>query len=197
MRSRKPAAAVLEPAKTSKRPTSAKEIDRLQVQLASRREQVKAAARWAFEKKCGSKRACHGEDSPFKDMDLTYNMVEPLLRELKKTGGVLSDVRSHHSQILIDSERLKLAEWILACADRQDPKDRVSVSAKVREMLRARHKSNKQKRYGKGSVRLNEKELDAVQSKTPRLSHTFFTHFYPWCRAHGVAISEGVYRAQD
>eukprot|EP00966_Prymnesium_polylepis_P279260 6451623-Prymnesium_polylepis.1 len=130
-------------------------------------------------------------------MDLTYNMVEPLLRELKKTGGVLSDVRSHHSQILIDSERLKLAEWILACADGQDPKDRVSVSAKVIEMLRAHHKSTKQKRYGKGSVRLNDQELDAVQSKTPQLSHTFFTHFYPWCRAHGVAISEGVDRAQD
>ena len=52
--------------------------------LKARREQATAAAWWAFEKKFGSKRAANGKDSPFKDAGLTYNMIEPLLRELRR-----------------------------------------------------------------------------------------------------------------
>ena len=35
-----------------------------------------------------------------------------------------------------------------------------------------------------------------MQSKE-RLSNNFFQRFYPWCRAHGIEIDEGVERSQD
>jgi hypothetical protein len=154
------------------------------------------AAQWAYEKKRGSKATCNAEDSPYKDSGLTYNMIEPLLRELKETGKI-SDDRDHHKQILTNMERCRLAEWILQCADGQDPKDRLKVSAKAKEILRARHTSNKKKKYGAGSVKLNKEEVNALESGKQSLSAAFFQHFYPWCRAHNIAISEGVDRAQD
>jgi hypothetical protein len=62
----------------------------------------------------------------------------------------------------------------LACADGQDPKDRTKISAKLREILRARHKRNKQLKWSHGFLRLNENELAAVESKEPRMAKTFF-----------------------
>ena len=56
------------------------------------------AARYAFENSCGSKAACkHICDDPKK---LTYNMVQPLLKQLKQSGKIADDDRDHHSQIL-------------------------------------------------------------------------------------------------
>ena len=63
-------------------------------------------------------------------------------------------------------------------------------------MLRARHASNKRKKYGAGSVRLTDMEVKAAQSPHD-LSNTFFQHFYPWCRAYEIEIDEGVSRPQD
>tara|TARA_B110000046_G_scaffold128325_1_gene134724 strand:+ start:965 stop:2272 length:1308 start_codon:yes stop_codon:yes gene_type:complete len=175
---------------------TAKGIEAAARALRKRREQAVAAARWAFEKGHGSKRAATGADSPFKDVGLTYNMIQPLLTELKLTGQIC-DIRDHHNQILTNEERRHVAAWLLACADGQDPKDRSELSFKVRKILRARHAANKKKKYGKGSVRLNQAEFDAVNSKSPRLSKMFFEHFYPWCRAHDIEISEGTDHAQD
>ena len=31
-----------------------------------------------------------------------------------------------------------------------------------------------------------------VQSREPRLAKAFFERFYPWCRAHGIEIEEGM-----
>lgn len=53
----------------------------------------------------------------------------------------IDTVRDHHKQVLTNDERIKLAEWILACGDGQAPKDRTAVSAKVKAMLAARNKS--------------------------------------------------------
>ena len=86
---------------------------------------------------------------------------------------------------------------MLACADGQAPKDRAAIAAKVKEMLRARHASNKHRQWGGGSIKLNDQEVAAVHSSEPRLSKTFFERFYPWCRAHGIKIEEGVERSQD
>ena len=36
-----------------------------------------------------------------------------------------------------------------------------------------------------------------LQSKASRLSKNFFERFYPWCRAQGIKIEEGVERSQD
>ena len=128
-------------------------LDAAAVALKKRRENIIEAARWAHENKRGSKAVCKAEDSPFKDAGLTHNMVEPHLRELRAGRGI-DYVRDHHNQILTNDERRKLAEWMLQCADGQDPKDRAKISAKVKEMLRARHASNKKKKYGAGSIRL-------------------------------------------
>eukprot|EP00966_Prymnesium_polylepis_P195329 4527424-Prymnesium_polylepis.1 len=64
-------------------------------------------------------------------------------------------------------------------------------------MLRARHAANKQRKWRGGCIRLNDQEVAVVQSREPRLAKTFFERFYPWCRAHGIEIEEGVDRSQD
>eukprot|EP00966_Prymnesium_polylepis_P310961 7184452-Prymnesium_polylepis.1 len=90
-------------------------------------------------------------------------MVQPLLTELK-AGGAKKRVdapRDHPKQILTNQERRDLAAWLLACADGQDPKDRTAVSTKVREMLRARHASNKRRSWTGGSIKLNAEEKAA------------------------------------
>ena len=125
-------------------------------ELAERRKLARATAAYAFEKEVGSKAALKNEQ--FKDRGLTYNMVEPLLKELK-AGGTKQRVdapRDHHCQVLTNNERIKLANWILACAAGQDPKDRTAVSAKIKEMLRARHASNKRRKWRGGTIHLNQ-----------------------------------------
>ena len=136
--------------------------------LAERHKLVRAAAAYAFENNVGSKAAL--KTVQFKDSGVTYNMVEPLLRELK-AGGKKSrtdSARDHHSQVLTNDERLQLGAWILACVDGQCPKNRKEVSAKVKEMLRARHASNKRRQWVGGSIRLNVQEK-AVVAKVARL----------------------------
>ena len=80
---------------------------------------------------------------------------QPLLRQLKENGKFDDDDRDHHAQILTNNERRKLADWILACVDGHNPKDRVQVSSKIKEILRARHKYN-QNTLVSGSFELNK-----------------------------------------
>lgn len=122
-------------------------------------------------------------------------MVYPSLRKIKETGSIAAD-RDHHHQVLTNAERRALAEWILASADGMDPKGRTQVSVKVREMLRARHASSEAGKWLGGSLKLNAQETAAAASTEPRLSPSFFQRFSPWCRAHGIKISEGVNRRQ-
>ena len=96
-----------------------------------------------------------------------------------------------------NAERRSLAAWITGSADGQVPKDRTKISTKIKEMLKARHKFNKDKKWRAGCVLLNQEEKDVVKSKEPRLSKTFFEGFYPWCRADGIKIEEGLARSQD
>ena len=167
-------------------------------ELAERRKLAKQCAEFAFNKPCGSKAAL--KDDQFKGKGLTYNMVEPLLKELKagpKKNARVNATRDHQKQILTNDERIQLGEWILACAAGQVPKDRTAVSSKVKEMLRARQASNKARGWRGGSIALNAQEKAAMWSEEPRLSKVFFERFYPWCRAHGIKIDEGVPRSQD
>ena len=65
-------------------------------------------------------------------------------------------------------------------------------------MLRARHASNKRRKWRAGSIRLSDEEVAAVNSgRDERLSNKFFERIYPWWRAHGIEIEEGVARSQD
>ena len=124
-------------------------------ELAERRKLAKQCAEFAFNKPCGSKAAL--KDDQFKGKGLTYNMVEPLLKELKagpKKNARVNATRDHHKQILTNDERIQLGEWILACAAGQVPKDRTAVSSKVKEMLRARQASNKSRSWCGGSIAL-------------------------------------------
>ena len=57
-------------------------------------------------------------------------------------------VRDHHKQVMTNTERMEVARWALLSADGQKPKDRVVVSSKIKMVLRARHKSNKARKYG-------------------------------------------------
>ena len=167
-------------------------------ELAARRKLSRECALWAHGKGVGVKAAL--KEDEWKNRGLTRNMVQPLLTELNagdSKNGRMDAPRDHHNQILTNAERLKLAEWILACAAGQDPKDRTQVSAKVKEMLRARHASNKSRKWREGSIKLNKTEVKAVHRRAPRLAKNFFERFYPWCRAQGIAIEEGVERSQD
>ena len=127
-------------------------------------------------------------------------MAQPLmLTELKADVNkkCLDAPRDGHKQILANDERRQLAGWMLASADGQAPKDRAAVTAKVEEMLPARHASNTRRQWGGGSIKLSHQEVAVVHSSEPRLSKTFFERFYTWCRAHGIKIEEGVERSQD
>ena len=180
-----PATAATTPATAAATPTPAAAIAKKARTIAAmdaearalfkRRTDARAAAIWAHENDVGSRKAC----SSGKFGNVTYNMVEPLLRELEQYGSIADD-RDHAKQILTNDERRKLAQWILACADGHNPKDRTQLSAKVRQMLKARHASNKKKRWRAGSLRLNPQEVAAADSKEPRLSNNFFERFYPW-----------------
>ena len=126
------------------------------------------AARWAFENEKGSRAAC--SSGLFGDPDVvTRNIIEPLIRQLKATGKI-EDHWDHKKQILTNVERQKLAAWVLACADGQDPKDRTKISEKIKAMLKARHASNKKEKYSSSSVRLNAAEIAAAESIQPRLA---------------------------
>jgi len=106
--------------------------------------------------------------------------------------------RDHAHQLGTNAERLKVAEWLLLCADGQSPKERWEVSIKFKQILRARHKANRKRKYGKGSLLLNQAEKEAVNKPMDEpLSHVFFGKYYAWCRAHGIEVSEGADRAQD
>eukprot|EP00967_Tisochrysis_lutea_P159373 scaffold330165_cov72-Tisochrysis_lutea.AAC.1 len=63
-------------------------------------------------------------------------------------------------------------------------------------MLRARAAFNKARKYGLGSIPLNKQERDVVNCPDD-LAHRFFQRIYPWWRAHGVQIDEGVSRAEE
>jgi hypothetical protein len=138
--SAKPAAAAPKPAAKAQKKYTTQAHDESARELAERRKLAHEAAAWAVENDVGSKMACKQEQFA----GLSYNMVEPLRRKLKETGSI-DLVRDHHRQILTNEERHQLAEWILACADGQDPNDRTQVSAKIKELLKACHASNKKK----------------------------------------------------
>lgn len=166
--------------------------------LADRRDLARACAQAAYENGVGAKAAVKCEQ--FAGKGLTRNMVQPLLTELKAGGTKKRRVdapRDHHKQILTNAERLALANWILACADGQQPKNRAQVSAKVREMLLARHGSNKKRHWCGGSIKLNDLEMAVARNKDAQLAKCFFERFYPWCRARGIKIEEGKERSQD
>ena len=62
---------------------------------------------------------------------------------------------------------------LVVWGDGHNPKDRTQISAKVRQILKARHASNKKKKWRAGSVRLNAQEVAAAQSREPGLSAHF------------------------
>ena len=191
------AAAEMKAAAPAPRRRSTAAMDEYARAMAARRKLAHEAAQCAFENGVGAKAALNTDQ--FKGAGLTYNMVHPLLAELKAPGkNVRVDApRDHPKQVLTNAERLQLAEWILACADGQQPKDRVQVSAKVREILGSRHSSNKKRQWCGGSIKLNAEEMLVLQSKDKTRSTNFFQRFYPWCRAKGIKIEEGVARSQD
>ena len=80
-------------------------------------------------------------------------------------------------------------------ADGQQPKNRAQISTKIREVLLARHASNKKKHWLGGSIRLNDQEMAVVRNKDTQLAKCFFERFFPWCRAQGVKIEEGTERS--
>lgn len=191
------AAAAKKASRAAAKPHSIAAKDEQARVLAERRKLARAAAQAAFENGVGAKAVLKSDQ--FKERGLTYNMVHPFLVELNGRGknARLEAPRDHHKQILTNAERLALADWILACADGQQPKNRAQISTKIREVLLARHASNKKKHWHGGSIRLNDQEMAVVRNKDAQLAKCFFERFFPWCRAQGVKIEEGTERSQD
>lgn len=105
--------------------------------------------------------------------------------------------RSHHNQVLTDLERKKLAEWLISCADGGKPKDHAEITTKVKELLKARLVANRAKAAVGGAIKLNTPERDILKKDPEELTHTFFSHFYPWCRARGIEIETGKTNNED
>ena len=87
------APAAAEPTKRASCHGSTAANDAKAKKLAERRKKSHDAAVWAHNAGKGSKAACKQEQ--FKG--ITYNMVEPLLRELKANGSIAAE-RDHHCQ---------------------------------------------------------------------------------------------------
>lgn len=97
---------------------------------------VTAALEWCLKEKKGSKAAEHSGLFP----GVTYNMIEPRLKKLKKKKTTPEvGLRSHHAQLLTDTERVKVGKWIAGCADGHCPKDPVP---------RSRRRSSRSSRHG-------------------------------------------------
>ena len=54
---------------------------------------------------------------------------KPMIRQYDEAQESLKGVRDHHSQILTNDERKKVAEWIIACAKGHKPKNRHEPAA--------------------------------------------------------------------
>ena len=74
--------------------------------LAEQRKLARAAAEWAVENKCGSKKACMQQQFVGK---VTYNMVERLRKQLTTTGS-LHVVRDRANQIL--TLMMSVSSWL-------------------------------------------------------------------------------------
>ena len=108
------AAAAKKASRAAAKPHSIAAKDEQARVLAERRKLARAAAQAAFENGVGAKAVLKSDQ--FKERGLTYNMVHPFLVELNGRGknARLEAPRDHHKQILT-TERLALADWILAC----------------------------------------------------------------------------------
>ena len=143
------AAIAPEPPAAAPKSFSRAALDAAAKALVAKRKAAHDAARWCVENGKGAKAAV--KSGLFGDAKVvTRNVIEPLRKQLTDTRKFNVDDRDHHNQILTNVEREKLATWILGCADGQKPKDRVAISLKVRELLKARHAANKQRRWRAG-----------------------------------------------
>ena len=181
-------AAEAQPATSTKGHYTVGAIEKRAADRQAQRSAADAAVAWCRTQGKGAKAALATK----KFAPATLMMVRNRLNEK------VPKERDHAVQLMTNTEREKLAKWLLACGDGQDPKTRAQISVKVKEMLRARHKYNKKQGFGERCIKLNRVELIAVNSpkEEPR-SCCFFAQYYPWCRGHGIAIEEGVDRAQD
>lgn len=149
------------------------------------------ALAWCAANNKGAKAAAaHGKKTG--EFKVTYNEVHPRLKKKKKDTA-----HGSHTQIMTDTERKKVAEWIMQCADGNNPQYRTDITVRIRTILRARNRDNKKKHYGTGSVKLNTSEKAALKSDKPQLTHSFFQSFYAWCRARGLEVDEGTPKTSE
>ena len=86
-------------------------------------------------------------------------------------------IRDHHLQVLTNDERCKLATWLMKCADGNCPKNRDEITSKMREMLRARNKDNRNRKYGMGTIPLSRTEVQFANSSGPMWNTTYANLF--------------------
>lgn len=164
----------------SKRSLTKRATDR-----ASRLENIEAAVAWCKRTGKGAKAAVKTKKFP----GVSYNHVHPRLKGRRSLPS--SDPRSQPTQIMTDTERKQVAKWIMECADGGKPRYRVDITKKIKEILRYRKASNKKRKHGKGTIKLNRNEREVLASSETELSSTFFSHFYAWCQARDIGINEG------
>ena len=71
---------------------------------------------------------------------------------------LLSDSARHAQAVLTSAERSVLATWVEACAINKNAAKDEHVSAQVVLMLKARRIDNRQRKHGRGTVPLTERE---------------------------------------
>ena len=170
---------------------SRKALDKRAVERYTKLSDLDKALEWC---EANNKRARAAETYGKKtgEFKVTYNEVHPRLQKKKKTSA-----HGQHTQIMTDTERKQVAEWIMECADGNKPQYRTDITVRIRTILRGRVRDNKKKKYGTGSVKLNSREQAVLASDATQLSNTFFQHFYAWCRARGLEVDEGTPKTSE
>ena len=90
---------------------------------------------------------------------------------------LLSDSARHAQAVLTSAERSALATWIEACAINKNAAKDEHISAQVVLMLKARRIDNQQRKHGRGTIPLTERETRLVTVANAHVSHTWLTHF--------------------
>ena len=170
---RKAAPAPEEAAEEPKKPVGSytnRSLAAAQVEKTALRKLLQDAVTWCRENGKGARKALKTGLFP----GVTRNLLDKALR---KSDTVVH--RDHHNQILTNQERMKLATWLIECADGQKPKDRDQIASKIRTLLRERHRFNRSRKYGVGCIPLSRVEVEFV-NKTTGIYQTFFANLFAW-----------------
>ena len=92
---------------------------------------------------------------------------------------------------------MKLATWLMECAHGDMPKNNEEITSKMKAMLRARHKFNRKRKFGAGSIPLRKNEVNFVNSSGITMWYSLRAKLFAWFQAHGLDVELGKDKPED